>query len=232
MKCKHCGTTNDGAAQFCVECGKSLKHSKSVVGRSRRLEAQPLRQSYRKYKWHAVIGMISLFVAAWLMVGGAEDPRTGVIEPLDLEVAGIASQFYCSCGECAGEELSRCSCDAAKKEREFIRAALASGTSHEAINGVLSAKHRSKVSAGDVKNTRDRGPQRLAVQTDMTEILENYRCGCGKCEGEPLSECDCGHENGGLDVKAYLGTRLADTTISRQDLMRELERKFALQRVM
>lgn len=149
----------------------------------------------------------------------------------NADVTRIASEYLCSCGQCSGEELSQCSCDAAKKEREFIRTALESGSTPDDIRLVLSTRHKRVVSdAGEMK--KETASPLASIDREVEDILKNYRCGCGKCEGEPLSDCECGHANGGREVKGYLRSRLSDAKVSRPDLIRELEEKFDLQRVL
>ncbi len=143
-KCPVCNTTNEATAKFCKNCGASLTSGK------RKKNSAAARQSSKTplYIGAGIIGALLLFLFMQDVKGPGEHNHDPVqVEQVSNDVAleaaviDIAQQFYCACGSCQEDSLEDCACPTAQQERNFIRQALRSGQTREAIIKAVKAKY-------------------------------------------------------------------------------------------
>ena len=108
---------------------------------------------------YKVIGMIALGVVLFgvyavymneksLKISERYVENVSTNPALEAQMREVASKFVCACGSCPSEPLESCSCATARKERDFIRNALAGGQNADDVVKVLNNQY------GGLKSTQ------------------------------------------------------------------------------
>ena len=143
---------------------------------------------------------------------------------VEAQVASIAGQFVCACGDCSGESLDKCTCNVAKKARQTIREFVQAGRSHGEIVASIDRTF------GGLKSDPAHEQAGLSTTASTTalraDVLSHFRCPCGKCGMENLAECECEHPRGAKEVRAFLDKKLSAGVDSPDQLVAEIEKAY------
>jgi hypothetical protein len=111
--------------KFCSKCGKPLKAVDrfcAVCGSKASNKFKRLMQSNKKQNWILITGtaVVSAFVIAIIVSGTTSNEKKSLtFYRNNDQIAGIAAEFDCSCGDC-DKTLQNCECPTARETFEFI----------------------------------------------------------------------------------------------------------------
>ncbi len=161
----------------------------------------------------------------------------------------IASMFVCSCGSCGEQPLETCTCPTAEEERTFILDKISQNLSKDEIviavantYGWLESQYypkykvdKSKVwFGGTTELTGTTGGNLVATNNlsniatiaDRYTIISSFECPCGQCGIPELTDCNCNHPNGALEVKGYIDRLIAAGNLSVEQIINEVDKKY------
>ena len=144
--CPNCGEENLPEARFCVSCGTRIaRESRSSKTRSKSgKQRQPSAHSSRAFLL-TLAAIVGLFFVAILLVKQSDQPNYSrdasgpVVNPTIADPAtealmvAVAEKFICACGGCPQLDLVDCDCDAATRQKNYIREQLKQGRSTEEV---------------------------------------------------------------------------------------------------
>lgn len=171
------------------------------------------------------------FVCFLIVLG--QSLRTPPGAPLDVksgdtrvesEVSSLAAEFICACGDCDGESLVECTCEAAQKARQAIRELVQAGRSRSDIIASVDRTFGGHKSGAGDGSANVSSPEKMAAA--RYEVLSHFRCPCGKCGMDNLAECECSHPRGAKEVRAFLDRKLAGGMESPSQLVAEIEKVY------
>jgi cytochrome c-type biogenesis protein CcmH/NrfF len=232
---------------------KKQKSQKGRAGRARRTQHQQHRQGWNP----KVIGLLALGVVLFVVYAAYINQKAAKIsEPyveqisanfaLEAQVREVASKFVCACGSCPREPLESCSCPTARKERDFIRNALASGQSADQVITVLNNQFGGLKSAQSANRKDDltllpppvlsgntlggaesgRDGDVLASFVHRQQIIEQFSCPCGQCAIDKLKDCNCDHPRGAQEVKKYIDDQIAAGTYTVAQIIEKVDNQY------
>lgn len=223
MKCTACGVGNARSAKFCIGCGVALREAK---------KREAPRSGLKHRGILALLAVVTVAVGLVAVsspeFGGSERPSAvgPAPQPFDDPVRQVASKFLCSCGNCEVLELADCTCPTAIEEKALIAQELKRGTPEaRVINlvteryGHLKPRYASALGTGGGESAASGTAEPIgldqavadqmrtpgvAVPGDTLAITSRFTCACGQCQEDALSECDCSHPRGAVEMKAFI----------------------------
>jgi len=163
----------------------------------------------------------------------------------------IASKFVCSCGTCGELSLETCSCPTAEEEHALINTMLSQNISVDEIvvavankYGWLKSKYssqyqqidKSKVWFGETGQTlsntngnnlvSNNNISNIATLADRFTIITQFECSCGQCNIKELSECNCTHPKGAIEVKGYIDQLIAGNDLTVSQIIEKVDNKY------
>ncbi len=265
MLCKICGEMNEDNARFCYCCGESLVkiHAGNRQAGTKPRTASPTHVRQRETKMFRLLSRVILAagvllltgVMVWFLkdeseTGNGQTPLSASDAAIGKRVVDIASNFVCSCGNCAEESLDRCTCEHAARARQDIRDHVREGRNDSEIVRLIGATYgglktdllkgtgagRNRTSA-TLPGTKERSVIRTATDSfsiggthavpgDLDRIIAEFRCPCGQCGWDELKDCDCGHPRGAKEVKAFIQQRIAEGNRTAEEIVKEVERVY------
>jgi len=165
----------------------------------------------------------------------------------------IASKFVCSCGGCGEISLEACSCITAEEEHTFINNMLSQNISADEIVIAVANKYgwlkseyypqykqldKSRVWFGNIgrnlNSTTTTQNNLLAANSftnkatiaDRLTIITQFECTCGQCNIKELSECNCSHPNGAVEVKRFIDQKISESTFTVQEIIEQVNDKY------
>ncbi|NOX36771.1 MAG: zinc-ribbon domain-containing protein [Calditrichaeota bacterium] len=144
--CPNCGEENLPEARYCVSCGTRIaSEARSPKNRGKRSKGreQPVHSSRTFLLTLAAI--VGLFFVAILLVKQSDQTNysrnasSPVVNPTVADpatealVVAVAEKFICACGGCPQLDLVDCDCDAATRQKNYIREQLQQGRSMEEV---------------------------------------------------------------------------------------------------
>ncbi|NOZ93857.1 MAG: hypothetical protein GXP47_03820 [Acidobacteria bacterium] len=192
---------------------------KQTIRKKKGSQARPGTRKKVALGWMITVGTVAVAVA---MLALLARPKTAtapqeVIEATgadvlkaeigDPRVGEVERRFVCPCGTC-GKELDECSCETAMKMKSAIVALLGEGRDVDSVVATLSGRFPGALkAAGEVAGT---APVNGAAGSDtFLEVTQRLDCPCGNCQLR-LADCDCDHDRGAHEVKAFIRERIRD----------------------
>ncbi|GAB4172189.1 MAG: hypothetical protein Kow00108_06790 [Calditrichia bacterium] len=155
--------------------------------------------------------------------------KTTQLEP---EVAYIATQFKCACGQCDDPNLAVCSCPTALEEHNFIRSLLKQGKNADKIISLVQEKYGYYIGtasgnlsdelAVEMNNLKSSVP---SGSSNFEYIVSRFSCPCGQCGMPELAECECNHPSGAQQVKQEIKNYL-NQNMSSDEIIALIEKKY------
>ncbi len=143
--CPNCGEENLPEARYCVSCGTRIaREAKTKAFRQKGRRMAPSPHSSRIFIL-TLAAIVGLFFVAVLLVKQSNNGsiRPGAPESImnpalsdpatEALVMAVAEKFICACGGCPQLDLVECECDAAVRQKNFIREQLQEGRSMEDV---------------------------------------------------------------------------------------------------
>ncbi len=163
----------------------------------------------------------------------------------------IASKFVCSCGTCGELSLETCTCPTAEEEHAFINAMLSQNISSDEIVVAVANKYgwlkseyypqykqldKSKVWFGGTSKNLNSTTQNnllsansfsnIATIADRLTIFTQFECPCNQCNILELSECNCNHPSGAIEVKGFIDQKISESTFTVQEIIEQVNNKY------
>ncbi|GBD87281.1 double zinc ribbon [bacterium BMS3Abin03] len=163
----------------------------------------------------------------------------------------IASKFVCSCGTCGELSLETCGCPTAEEEHALINTMLSQNLSVDEIVVAVANKYgwlkseyypqykqidKSKVWFGGTSQTLSNtkgnnlvsngNVSNIATLADRYTIITQFECPCGQCDIKELSECNCTHPKGAIEVKGYIDQLIAENDLTASQIIEKVNTKY------
>lgn len=152
---------------------------------------------------------------------------------IEAKVFEIASNFACGCGSCNEESLDICKCNFAVDERQFIRDYLEQNKNTSDIITAMITKYgglKPGVSLMKYEETNKSAAQAtqsgIATFGDRSTIYSAFKCPCGQCNIDELTDCTCNHRNGATDVKKFIDTKIAENRFSVEQIIDVVDKTY------
>jgi len=163
----------------------------------------------------------------------------------------IASKFVCACGTCGELSLETCGCPTAEEEHTLINTMLSQNLSVDEIVAAVANKYgwlkseyyplykqidKSKVWFGKAsgKSEGTNGSiinpagslSNIATLADRYTIISQFECICGQCTIKELTECNCTHPKGAIEVKGFIDQLIAGNEFTVNRIIEKVDNKY------